>query len=103
MLVARAAKLQRLAVVLTALEARYLPKLDSEWLQLTNAEVDEWERYRDSFDPVAATAQLGYSAAEARADAEWLLMRAKDLDPVGDAWSRLMRRAPRMAWKKPPP
>jgi hypothetical protein len=49
-----------MAVVLTALEARYLPVLDPEWL----------------------------------------LSRAKNLDPVGDSWGHLMRRAPSRAWKE---
>ena len=95
----RAAKLRATAVALTALEARYLPKLDPEWIHLNNADPDQWQRYRDRFDPVAMSAQLGYSAAQARQDAEWLLLRAHRLDPVGNSWSRLIRRAPRRAWK----
>ena len=96
----RAAKLRRIGVVLTALEARYLPALDPEWLRLVNAEGNEWQRYRDGFDPEAIRAQLAYSAEQARQDGEWLLMRAEDLDPVGDSWSHLMRRAPETAWKE---
>lgn len=94
----RAATLRRMALALTALEARYLPKLDTEWLHLVNSDGDEWQRYRDGFDPEAVSIQLGYSAEQARQDAEWLLLRAKDLDPVGDSWSQLMRRAPQKAW-----
>ena len=94
----RAARLRRIAIVLTALEARYLPKLDSEWLQLVNADGGEWQRYRDGFDPAEIITRLGYSAESARKDAEWPLSRAKNLDPVGDAWSRLIRRAPQKAW-----
>ena len=37
---------------------------------------------------------LAYPAERARKDAEWLLFRAHDVDPVGADWSRLMRRAP---------
>jgi hypothetical protein len=99
-LVSRAGRLYCVAIVLTAIEARYFPKLDPEWLHLNNAEVDQWQRYRDGFDPVAVSTQLGYSAADARRDAEWFLMGAKDLDPVGDSWSQLMRRAPSRAWKE---
>lgn len=95
----RAIRLRTMAVMLTALEARYLPVLDPEWLQLINADRDEWQRYRDGFDPVAVSARLGYSAAQARQHAEWLLSRARKLDPVGDSWSNLMRRAPGKAWK----
>ncbi len=99
-LVGQAGRLHRIAVVLTALDARYFPKLDPEWLHLNNAEVDQWQRYRDSFDPVAMSEQLRYPASDARRDAEWLLLRAHSLDPVGDSWSHLMRRAPSKAWKE---
>jgi hypothetical protein len=99
LLLDRAARLRTMAVVLTAVEARYLPVLDPEWLQLINADQDEWQRYRDGFDPVAASARLGYPASRARQDAEWLLLRARSLDPVGDSWSQLIRRAPARAWK----
>jgi hypothetical protein len=95
----RAAKFRRIAFVLTALEARYLPKLDREWLQLVNTDEKEWQQYRDSFDPMAMSRQLQYPAAQARQDAEWLLLRAHSIDPVGSSWSQLMRRAPRKAWK----
>jgi hypothetical protein len=95
----RAQKLRTAAIALTALEARYLPKLDPEWIHVTNAELEEWERYRDGFDPVAMSARLGYPSAQARQDAEWLLLRAHSIDPVGGTWSSLMRRAPRDSWK----
>jgi len=62
-----------MAVALTAVETRYLPVLDPEWLQLINADQDEWQRYRDGFDPVAASTQLGYLADRARQDAEAVL------------------------------
>jgi hypothetical protein len=87
----RVVRLRAMAVARTAVEARYLPALDPEWL--INADQDEWQRYRDGFDPVAASAQLGYLADRARQDAEWLLLRARSLDPVGDSWSQLMRPA----------
>jgi len=95
----RAVRLRIVAVMLAALEARYLPVLDPEWLQPVNADWDEWQRYRAGFDPGAVSAHLGYSAAQARRDAEWLLSKARNLDPVGDSWSNLMRRAPGTAWK----
>jgi hypothetical protein len=96
----RAARIRRIALVLAALEARYLPTLDSEWLRLVNAERTEWQRYRDGFDPEAVSLRLSYSAEQARQDGEWLLLRANDLDPVGDSWGHLMRRAPESAWKE---
>ena len=68
----RANTLRTMAIALTALEARYLPALDSERIQLVNADADEWIIYRDGFDPVMISTQLGYSAARAGLDAEWL-------------------------------
>lgn len=97
LLLDRAARFRTMAIALAVLEARYLPALDPEWVHLSNADVDEWQRYRDGFDPVAVSAQLGYSAELARRDGEWLLLRAHSLDPVGNSWSRLMRRAPSRA------
>ena len=96
----RANRLRIMAIALTALEARYLPALDSERIELVNADADEWITYRDAFDPVIISRQLGYSAARARLDAEWLLSRAHRLDPVGDSWSRLIRRAPSRSWER---
>lgn len=84
--------------VLAALEARYLPTVDPEWLRLTNADVEEWEGFRTYFDPVGMVSTLGVVPDEVQAFAEWLLHRAHTLDPTGD-WSRLIRRAPDRAWK----
>jgi hypothetical protein len=100
LLLDRAQKLRGMAITLTALEARYLPKLDPEWVRVSNAELTEWQQYRDRFDPVAMSARLDYPPAQARQDAEWLLLQAHTLDPVGDSWSRLTRRAPSSAWKE---
>ena len=91
----RVARLQKMAIALTALEARYLPTLDPEWIQLTNVpDVADWTAYRASFDPVQIQAWLAYPSRRMRGDAEWLLHRAHRLDPVGDDWGQLMRRAP---------
>lgn len=98
-LIGRAAKLRATAIALTALEARYLPVLDPEWIHLVNADAADWRIYRDGFDPVMISRQLGYTAAQARQDADWLLLRAHRIDPVGDSWSRLIRRAPSRAWE----
>jgi hypothetical protein len=98
--VERATFFRRIAILLTALEAAYLPKLDPEWLQLVNTDEREWRQYRNSFDPIAMSQRLGYPAAQARQYAEWLLLRASHIDPVGRSWSQLMRRAPRRAWKE---
>lgn len=95
-----AARFRRMALVLAAIEARYLPKLDAERLYLVNTDEDEWRRYRDSFDPVSVSRWLGYSATQALEDAEHLLFKAHTFDPVGSSWSQLMRRAPRKAWER---
>jgi hypothetical protein len=88
-------RLRKMTIALTALEARYLPTLDPEWIQVKNAhKPDDWTNYRASFDPVQTQAWLAYPSERIRGDAEWLLRRARRLDPVGDDWSQLMRRAP---------
>jgi hypothetical protein len=92
-------QMRKMAVALTALEARYLPKLDAEWIQLNTADVEGWEGYRDRFDPVRMREWLQYPAEQIRQDAESLLLHAGRLDPVGAAWSQLMRRAPAKARK----
>lgn len=94
-LVASAARLRSIAIVLAALEARYLPALDPEWLQLTHGDRDEWEHYRADFDPAAVSARLGYLPGQAGKDAEFLLRRARSLDPLPDTWMQLICRAPR--------
>lgn len=86
------------ASVLAALEARYLPTVDPEWLRLTNVEVEEWDEYRTGYDPMAVADLLEVTPEETLAFAEWLLHRAHKLDPTGD-WSRLIRRAPERGWK----
>lgn len=90
-----AERYRRMAIALTALETRYLPNLDPEWIHLKNVhDVDDWEAYRARFDPDRMQTWLQYPTAQVRDDAEWLLSRAHDRDPVGSDWSKLMRRAP---------
>jgi len=84
--------------VLAALDARYLPTVDPEWLRLTNVELEEWDEFRTFYDPVATSNTLEVKPDEVQAFAEWLLYRAHTLDPTGD-WSRLIRRAPDRGWK----
>jgi hypothetical protein len=95
-----AERLRRIAAVLTALEARYLPNLDPEWLHFSNTAKDEWNHYRDAFDPEAVLVALDVSAKQVRDDAELLLLKAHSLDPLGLSWSYLVRRAPSDAWKE---
>lgn len=89
---------RRWALVLTALEARYFPTIDSEWLQLTNVEAEQWQEYRLRFDAGAIAQAVAVSIDDVCRRAEQLLSRAKDIDPTGD-WGDLIRRAPRRAWK----
>jgi hypothetical protein len=87
--------LRSIAIAVTALEARYLPALDPEWLQLTHGDREQWERFRAGFDPAAMTDRLGYPAGQAGKDVEFLVRRARSLDPLPDSWMRLICRAPR--------
>lgn len=92
-------RFRRIAIAATALDARYLPTIDPEWVQLTNARPDEWRLYRSQFHPVAMGNALGYTTEQARQDAEHLLFLAHRIDPVGTSWSQLIRRSPRDSWK----
>jgi hypothetical protein len=94
-LVIGSSRLRSIAIAVTALEARYLPALDPEWLQLTHGDREQWERFRAGFDPAAMSDRLGYPAGQAGKDAEFLLRRARSLDPLPDSWMRLICRAPR--------
>lgn len=94
-----AARFRHIAIAATALEARYLPVLDPEWIHLSNADPDEWRAYRSGFDAVAVSKVLNYTAEKAREHAEFLLVRAHSMDPFGRSWGQLVRRAPRDAWK----
>jgi len=89
---------RRWALVLSVLEARYLPTVDPEWLSLSNTDLGEWQSFREDYDPIAAAQSLGVAGEEVRDQAERLLLRARNLDPTGD-WARLIGRAPRRSWK----
>ncbi|MEU0277046.1 hypothetical protein [Streptomyces sp. NPDC006195] len=89
----------RVALMATALEARYLPVLDSEWVHLVNADFEAYDRYRRDFDPRVMSEHLTYPVEQVRKDAEELLLLAHSIDPMGGRWSQLLRRAPRNKWK----
>ncbi len=89
----------RIALMAAALEARYLPALDPEWVHLVNAKPNEYDQYRHSFNPVAMSRQLKYPAEQVRRDAEGLLLSAHAIEPTSGWWSQLLRRAPRDSWK----
>ena len=98
---ARATSLRRLAVVLTALEPRYLPSLDPEWIHVSGLgeEVaEQWRKLRDAYDAVAVSVELGYTAQEARNDAEQLLALAHGFDPLTNDARQLVSRLPRNQW-----
>jgi antitoxin component HigA of HigAB toxin-antitoxin module len=97
LLVDRIENLRSIVLALIALEARYLPKLDPQLIQLNNADWQLWEPYRDRFDPVSTQEWLHYSSDQIRRDAEDLLFRASRLDQFGSEWGELMRRAPAKA------
>jgi antitoxin component HigA of HigAB toxin-antitoxin module len=99
MLLDRMGYLRKIVVAVTALEARYLPKLDSEMIHLLNADVEGWEAYREQFDPAQMRDWLQYPADQVRQDAEGLLTSASRLDQYGTEWSQLIRRAPARARK----
>ena len=89
----------RIALMATALEARYLPVLEPDYIYLVNAEPSQYQEYRVAFDPVAMSERLRYPAEQVRKDAEELLLWAHHLDPLDGPWDQLLRRAPRDSWK----
>lgn len=92
-------RIARWALVLTALEPRYLPEVNPEWLSLVNVESpDEWDQFSQRFDPIGMAEFLEVTPDEVITAAESFLTRASSLDVTGE-WSRLIRRAPRRAWK----
>ncbi|WP_409463231.1 hypothetical protein [Amycolatopsis sp. GA6-003] len=99
-LIEEAADFRRIAIAATALEARYGPTLDPDFVHLSNTTFKQWSPYRASFDPVAVSDTLGYSAEQAAEDAESLLSSAARIDPLGGSWGELARRAPRKAWEQ---
>jgi hypothetical protein len=94
----RVAEARRLTALLVALEARYLPTLEEQWIHLTNASVEEWEAFITHYDSQSLLGRLGWSPDELLRAAEGLLFSARRLDPLGRGWSELVRRAPRRAW-----
>lgn len=98
---ALATRVRRLAVVLTALEPRYLPSLDPEWIHVSGLGEDvaeQWRKLRDAYDTAAVSLELGYTAQEARNDAEQLLAFAHGFDPLTNDARQLVSRLPRNQW-----
>ena len=95
---ARVEERRRWALVLMALEARYLPRVEPEWVSLVNVDIGMWHGYRATYDPAAVAASFAVTSEEVREYAERLLDRARDIDPMGD-WAHLIRRAPKRTWR----
>jgi hypothetical protein len=98
-LTARAPQYRRIALMATALEARYLPVIDPDYIHLVNAEFDEYEAYTASFDPVAMSQLLGYPPERVKKDADELLLAAGRIKPMDGPLDQLMRRLPRDSWQ----
>ena len=83
---------KKMTVALTALEARYLPKLDPEFVHLNNDDVEGRSSISQAVRPGtdAGVVAVPIGASWRIAD----LLHANRIDPVGADWSRLMRRAP---------
>jgi hypothetical protein len=64
-----------------------------------NAEFDEHEAYRASFDPVAMSQLLGYPPDRVRKDADELLLAAGRVNPMYGPLDHLPRRLPRDSWQ----
>jgi len=81
-----------LAILLSAIEPRYLPVVDEGWVRLHGASEEEWTSYRDSYDAEAAGRRLSVTGTEVLHFAEQQLLHANSLDPLGP-WARLVRHA----------
>lgn len=81
-----------LGLLLSAIDARYLPVTRSGWLHVRGARSHEWALYREGFDAAAVADQLGVDGSHVVRAAERLLFSARDLDPAGE-WHRLIRQA----------
>jgi hypothetical protein len=83
----------------TALEARYLPTIDGDYVHIVNAEFDEYEAYRAGFDPVAMSQFLRYPSERVKKDADELLQAAGWINPLRGPLDQLMRRLPQDSWQ----
>ena len=95
----RAAGRRRLALLLTAIESRYAPKLDPDWIRLVNTDSDQWTSFQWQYDAAAAAGRLGVTEVDAERAAEGLLVSAKNLDPLGP-WHRVIRHADPKSWER---
>jgi len=82
-----------LAVALTALEAKYLPRIT----RIVSHDFDAWLAHDAEFDPVATITWLGTTAQEARSQAEALSLTAGWRDPFGPLYD-IVRRCDCSVW-----
>lgn len=83
-----------LMIVLTALEAKYLPQLRGHRFSSIYTGSDSFANtlfaYQQSFDPIAVLDWLGWDVSRVKEVAEKLLFQADRLDPLRD-WYELVR------------
>lgn len=98
-LTARSTQYHRIALMATALEARYLPAIDRDYVHLVNADFEKYDEYRAGFDPVGMSQFLGYPPELVKKDADELLQAAVRINPLGGPLDQLIRRLPRDSWQ----
>jgi hypothetical protein len=89
----RASLYRRWSIVLSALDARYLPEIDQDFAHLVSIDLEPWDEFRARWNALDASRALAAPAPDVRKFAETLLLMAHNIDPLG-AWSQLVRRAP---------
>ena len=88
-----AAAWRGLAVALTALEAKYLPRIT----HIVHHDFDAWLAHDAEFDPVETMTWLGTTAQEARSQADALSFSAAWRDPFGPLYD-IVRRCDSSVW-----
>jgi hypothetical protein len=83
---------RRLAVLLSALDMRYLPHV-----VLAVHHAHEWENEHEDFDAAARLGMFGLAPEAVAATAESLLLKAKSSDPLGE-FAELVRQAHPSTW-----
>jgi hypothetical protein len=84
--------------LITALDGRYLPVIERRWINLTNADATDWDSFTRNFDAEGILAGLDASPDDLLHAADNLLLWLDRIDPHGNEWSELVRRAPRRSW-----
>jgi hypothetical protein len=98
-MVEEAGKNDELAVMLTAIETKYLPQIFNTITLHRDGEIETWLRTCHSIDPAALLNWLGLEAEHIKKEAERLLWRARGLDPLSE-WVDLVRLCHSEKWKE---